>query len=97
MASSKVYSAKRRRVDLPERAHRGLSDLAKMRALFAAVLDASKDDSIAGTEKERETTLRHMRTMTKDAEHEMHAIVLSCVRARRQMLAGLPARKPNLH
>jgi hypothetical protein len=84
-------------LDLPERAHRGLASLAEMRALFAAVLDVTKDDSTAGTEKDREKTLRHMRTMTRDAEHEMHEIVLSCVRARRQMLAGLPARKPTLH
>jgi hypothetical protein len=35
--------------------------------------------------------------MTKIAEHEIHAIVLSCVRARRQMLAVLPATKPTLH
>ena len=28
------------------------------------------------------------------AEHKMHAVVLSCKRARRQMLAGVPANKP---
>ena len=35
--------------------------------------------------------------MTKNAEHEMHAIVLSCKRARKQMLAALPAKKSSLH
>jgi hypothetical protein len=35
--------------------------------------------------------------MTKDAEHEIHAILLSCKRARRQKLASLPAQKPTLH
>ena len=84
-------------IDLPERAHRGLANLAEMRALFAAVLDVTKDDSVAGTDKDRANTLRHMRTMTGHAEHEMHEIVLSCVRARRQMLAGLRATKPTLH
>jgi hypothetical protein len=84
-------------LDLPERAHRGLSDLATIRALFAAVLEAAKDGRKAGTDKDREETLRHMRRMTRDAEHEIHAIVMSCVRARRQMLAGLPAKKPTLH
>ena len=44
-----------------------------------------------------ETTLRHMREMTKNAEHEMNAVVLSCTRARRQMLTALPAKKPTLH
>jgi hypothetical protein len=38
-----------------------------------------------------------MREMTRIAEHEMHAVVLSCKRARRQMLAAMPARKPTLH
>ena len=84
-------------LDLPDRAHRALSDLAEMRTRFAAVVEAAKDDRTAGTAKERETTLSHIRTMTRVAEHEMHAIVLSCVRARRQILARLPARKPNLH
>jgi hypothetical protein len=38
-----------------------------------------------------------MQGMTRIAEHEMHAVVLSCKRARRDMLASLPARKPTLH
>ena len=31
--------------------------------------------------------------MTRIAEREMHAVVLSCKRARRQMLAGVPGKK----
>ncbi len=42
-------------------------------------------------------TLRHVREMTKNAEHEMHAIVLACKRARKQMLASSPATKPTMH
>jgi hypothetical protein len=38
-----------------------------------------------------------VREMTKIAEHEIHAIVLSCARARRQVLAVSPATKPTLH
>ena len=44
-----------------------------------------------------ETTLRLLREMTKNAEHEMHAIVLSCKRARKLMLSGRPAKKPTIH
>jgi hypothetical protein len=40
---------------------------------------------------------KHERDMTNDAEHEMHAILLSCKRARKQMLAALPAKNPSLH
>jgi len=83
--------------DFPERAHRGLANLAEMRALFAAVLDAASDDGIPGTEKDRQTTLRLTRTMTRNAEHEIHEIVVSCVRARGQLLPTLPSRKPTRH
>jgi len=84
-------------IELPERAHRGLANLAEIRAMFAAVLDVASDNSIAGTEKDRQTTLQLTRTMTRNAEHEMHEIVLSCVRARRQFLSTLPSRRPTLH
>jgi len=47
--------------------------------------------------RDMEKTLRLLRQMTKDAEHEIHAILLSCKRARRQMIASLPAQKPTLH
>jgi len=84
-------------LDLPERAHRGLDKLAEMRALFAGVLNVTSDDAIAGTEKDMQATLQHMRGLTRNAEHEMHEIVLSSVRARKQALPGVPARRSTLH
>ena len=84
-------------IDLPERAHRALDDLGKMRAMFAAVRDFVNNEAKAALLKEMETTLRHMREMTKNAEHAMHTVLLSCKRARRQMLAGMPASKPTMH
>jgi hypothetical protein len=84
-------------VDLPERARRGLDKLSGMRALFASALDVANDETKAATAKDIETTLRHMREMTKNAEHEMHAIVMACKRARKQTLAGLPANRVNMH
>jgi hypothetical protein len=84
-------------IDLPERANRALDDLGKMRAMFAAVRDLANDETKAASLKEMETTLRHMREMTKNAEHAMHTVLLSCKRARRQMLAGMPASKPTMH
>jgi len=38
-----------------------------------------------------------MREMTKIAEREIHAVVLACTRARRQLLASLPAHKATRH
>jgi len=84
-------------LDLPERAHRGLDKLAEMRALFAGVLNVTSDDAIAGTEKDMQATLQHMRGLTRNAEHEMHEIVLSSARARKQALPGVPARRFTLH
>lgn len=65
--------------------------------LFAAVLDVATDETKAATVEDVEGTLRNMREMTKITEHEMHAVILSCKRARRDMLASLRARKPTLH
>ena len=84
-------------VDVPERALRGLDNLADMRALFAATADFATDETKPAPLKEMETTLRLLREMTKNAEHEMHAIVLSCKRARKLMLAGIPTKKPTIH
>ena len=84
-------------VDVPERAHRALDDLADMRALFAATAELATDEAKPAQLKEMQTTLRLLREMTKNAEHEMHAIVLSCKRARKLMLAGIPAKKPTIH
>jgi hypothetical protein len=84
-------------VDLPERAHRGLGVLGELRALIAGVLDVATDGNKAGSVGEIKGTFRHMREMTRIAEHEMHAVVLSCKRARRDMLVSLRARKPTLH
>lgn len=84
-------------VDVLERVHRGLDSLAEMRALFAAAADLAIDGTKSAPLKKMETTLRLLREMTKNAEHEMHAIVLSCKRARKLMLAGIPAKKPTIH
>jgi hypothetical protein len=84
-------------VDLPERAHRGVGVLGEMRALMAGIVHMAPDTTKTATEKDIEVTLRQIGELTKIAEHEIHEVVLSCARARRQMLVALPARKPILH
>jgi hypothetical protein len=84
-------------LDLPERAHRGLGALSEMWALFEGTEAVAGDVTKPGTVRDMEKTLRLLRQMTKDAEHEIQAILLSCKRARRQILASLPAQKPTLH
>ena len=84
-------------VDLPRRAHRGLDELGQMRALFEAVVHLVEGDTKQPIDKGVETTLRRMREMTKIAEHEIHAVVLACTRARKQMMAGMPTTRPTVH
>jgi hypothetical protein len=42
-------------------------------------------------------TFRHLRELTKITEREVHAVVLDCTRARRQMLRDAPPRRPTFH
>ena len=84
-------------LDFPERAHHGLGVLGQMRAMFAGVIDVATDGNKPASSKDIEGTIGHMREMTRIAEHEIHEVVLSCTRARRQFLASLPATKPTLH
>jgi hypothetical protein len=64
---------------------------------MAAVVQMARDETNMTTGQDLPTALRDVCEITKIAEHEIHVIDLSCARARRRMLAGLPATKPMLH
>ena len=80
-----------------DRANRAINELGQMRALFAGVVEIAADETKSGTIKDAETTHRHLREMTRNAEHEILAIVVACRIARKQMLAGSPVNKPTIH
>lgn len=84
-------------LDLPERAHRALQALSEGRAIFAGVEALAADASKPAPAAEIAVTARHLRELTKIAEHEMHEALLSCTRARRQMLDTRSVAKPTLH
>ena len=84
-------------LDLPERAHKALGTLAEIRAGLEGAQILAEDPTKPAPPGEIAVTLGHFRELTRIAEHEMHEAVLSCTRARRQMLAALPARRPVLH
>ncbi|MDA8250010.1 MAG: hypothetical protein M0Z28_12650 [Rhodospirillales bacterium] len=84
-------------LDLPERAHKALGTLADIRAMAEASQVLAEDTTKPAPPGEIAVTLGHFRELTRIAEHEMHETVLSCTRARRQMLAALPASRPVLH
>ncbi len=85
------------RIDLPERAHKALGTLAEIRAMLEASQVLAEDPTKPAPPGEIAVTLGHFRELTRIAEHEMHEALLSCTRARRQMLAALPASRPVLH
>jgi hypothetical protein len=85
------------RVDLPERAHKALGALAEIRAMLEGTQVPAEDPARPAGPDDIAVTIRHFRELTRIAEHEIHEAVLSCTRARRQMLASLPTRRPVLH
>ena len=84
-------------LDLPERAHKALGTLAEIRAMMEASQVLAGDLTKPTTPGEIVVTLGHFRELTRVAEHDMHEAVLSCTRARRQMMQGLPTHRPVLH
>jgi hypothetical protein len=65
--------------------------------LITGVHNVASDQAKAAKTTDIEGTLRQFGELIKIAETEIHAVVLSFTRARRQMLAALPARKAALH
>lgn len=84
-------------LDLPERAHKALGTLAEIRAMLDGAQVLAEDPSKPAAPDDIAATIGHFRELTRIAEHEMHEAVLSCTRARKHMLAALPARRPVLH
>jgi hypothetical protein len=83
-------------LDFPERAHKALGLLAEIRAMLEGVREVASNPSKPATPADITATLGHLREFTRIAEHEMHELLLSCTRARRQMLRMMPATKPVL-
>jgi hypothetical protein len=84
-------------LDLPEQAHKALGVLADIRAMVEATAEVAQNRSKPGGPAEVATTLGLFREVTRIAEQEIHGVVLSCTRARRQMERTLPTSRPVLH
>ena len=84
-------------VDLPERAHEAVGHLAELRAMMAGIRDLVAREPEADDRTQRVTTFKHLRELTRIMETEIHEAVLSCVRARRQMLDGILTARPTVH
>ncbi len=84
-------------LDLPERAHHALKVLREMRAMLEGVRELAENPSKTMEPADIAVTLGQFRELTRIAEHEMHEVVLSSTRARRQMLRTMPAARPVVH
>lgn len=84
-------------IDLPERAHEAVGHLAELRAMMAGICDLVSRSPDAEDRTQLDTTFRHLRELTRIMETEIHEAVLSCARARRQMLEAIPTDKPTVH
>jgi hypothetical protein len=84
-------------IDLPEKAHQALNTLSEIRAMLEGVRSLAADKSKPASEADLAGTLRNVRDLTRIAEQEIHATVLSCTRARRSMTGGKRKTRPTLH
>jgi hypothetical protein len=84
-------------IDLPERANAALGALAELRAIMGGAHDFVTRSTEPADPAQVQATFRHLRELTKIMEREIHAVVLDCTRARRQILQDAPSRRPTFH
>ena len=59
--------------------------------------ELADDPTKAVTADEMTKTLANVRKLSRVVEHEIHETILSCTRARRQMLEMMSVAKPTVH
>ena len=84
-------------IDLPERAHQAVEHLSELRAMMAGICELVSRDPNADDRTQLGTTFKHLHELTRIMETEIHEALLSCTRARRQMLEGVLTAKPTIH
>jgi hypothetical protein len=84
-------------IDLPERAHEAIGHLGELRAIMAGICDLVSRDPDRESPTQLETTFKQLRELNRIMEAEMQEAVVSCRRARRQMLRGIFTEKPTVN
>lgn len=84
-------------IDLPEKANASLGVLAEMRAIMGGAHDLATRTVEPADPAQIQETFRHLRELTRIMEREVHAVVLDCTRARRQMIRDATAKAPTFH
>ena len=80
---------------LPEPTHRSLDALSELRTIFDGLYELAGNPTKSVTADDIVQTRRHVCELTKIGEREIHEVVLSCTRARRQLLNSTPITKLN--
>ena len=85
-------------IDLPERANEALDNLGEINTMMHGILDLMERESAPpASEQEVVSIFRKVRELSRVAEKELHALVLSCKRARQQVLSTIAVDKPTIH
>ncbi len=84
-------------IDLFERAVEGMEALGEINAMLHGALGLLENRNQSPTDRELADTFRNVKELTGIAEKEIHTVVLSCVRARRDALGQLGTSRPTMH
>jgi hypothetical protein len=84
-------------LNLPEPAHKALGVLSEIRAMTEGTREVAQNPAKPAAPADIAIMLRQFRDITRIAEHEIHNAVLSCTRARRNMLQQPPPASPVRH
>ena len=84
-------------IDLPERAHEAVEHLAELRAMMDGPCELVSRDPGVQYSGQIDGLFKQLRELTRIIESEIHEVVLSCTRARRQMIDGILTAKPTIH
>ena len=85
-------------IHLPESASEALRYLGEINAMMNGVLDLTRRESVPVLSgKELAATVKNVKELSRIAQKELHTVVLSCKRARQQLLSTLPFDKPTIH
>ena len=85
-------------IDLPERANEALSHLADINAMLHGILDLmAREPAPSASGEDIAKTLKRVVAISRIAEKELHAAVLSCTRARQQAISSISVNKQTIH
>jgi len=84
-------------IDLPERADEGMMHLGEIRAMLLGVIDLLKRQPLSSDQNEIAKTIKNVRDLNRIAQIEINEVVLSCKRARGQMLSMSEPVDPTVH